>query len=118
MINKDKLIILVLTTVSAVATYFINNELGLGPFLANGSIGVLAALLFSKGLAAAIYTASFVGMSADFVLPSLTTAVIAGLVVGVVILATKPILAGWGGKGGTTAALAVLLTLAIINLPI
>jgi len=104
-----------LAIISAVITYFMNHDLGLGPFLANGIVGITAALFLPKALAAATYTASFVGMSADFVLPSISTALLAGVIVGVVIISTKPIFAGWGGKGGTTAALSVILTLFMIN---
>ncbi|OWZ83271.1 hypothetical protein [Natranaerobius trueperi] len=114
--NKEHITIVGLSIVSALITYTLNVIVGYGPFIANGFVGILAALLLPKGLTAATYTASFVGMSDDFVIPSLTIAALAGLIVGIMIIITKPILAGWGGKGGTTAALSVVLTLAVINI--
>ncbi|ACB83687.1 hypothetical protein [Natranaerobius thermophilus] len=116
---KDSILTITMAFIAVLITYYINHGLGLGPFIANGTVGIVAALTLPKGLAAAAYTASFVGMSADFILPTFSTALISGIIAGIVILATKPIFAGWGGKGGTTAALAVLLTLIVVNyLPI
>jgi len=50
------------------------------------------------------------------VLPSIMFALIGGLIAGFVIITTTEIYAGIGGKGGTTAAAAALVTRAISGL--
>ncbi|WP_026476633.1 hypothetical protein [Alkaliphilus transvaalensis] len=102
--------------VAVIVTWFLNHELGLGPIVANGLVGVMAALFLSPPLAAVTYASSFVGMSSITVLPSLTAAAIGGIIIGGIWLLTSEIYAGIGGKGGTTAALATLITKAIMNI--
>lgn len=107
--------IIILAVTASTTTYYLNHAYNLGPFIASGLIGVIAASLLTPGFAAAAYTASFVGMSAEFVLPGVSTAALAGVAVGIIAFMTKPIFAGWGGKGGITAATAVLITLLGLN---
>ncbi|MFY9416837.1 MAG: hypothetical protein WAQ41_07335, partial [bacterium] len=78
-------------------------------------VGIVAGIVLPADLAGAAYTASFVGMSATAVLPSLGFALLAGIVVGIVIISTGPVYAGMGGKGGTTAATSVLITRGIMR---
>ncbi|ABR50242.1 hypothetical protein Amet_4161 [Alkaliphilus metalliredigens QYMF] len=115
-LDKSKLIVLLCAFVSVVVTWYINHEMGYGAIVANGLVGVLAAIFLPGPLAGATYTASFVGMSSTVVLPSLLAAGIGGLVVGAVIVLTTEIYAGIGGKGGTTAALSGLITRTIMNI--
>ena len=104
-----------MATIGAVFTWYLNHELGYGAIIANGFVGVLAGLALPGDLAGAAYTASFVGMSATSIIPSLGFSILAGVVSGIVIVATVPIYAGLGGKGGTTAATSVLITRGIIR---
>jgi hypothetical protein len=115
-IDRGKLGILALAIGSTSLTWILNHHLGLGPIVANGLIGVLAAILMPGALAGVAYTSSFVGMSSLAVLPSIMFALIGGLIAGFVIIATTEIYAGIGGKGGTTAAAAALVTRAISGL--
>jgi len=96
--------------VGAVATWWLNTQLGLGPAVASGIIGVLAALVLPGELAVAAYTASFAGMSSISVLTGLPMALTAGFLVGVVFIIALPVYQGFGGKLGTIAASAVLGT--------
>ena len=89
--------------------------MGYGPIVANGLIGVIAAILLPASLAGVTFTASFVGMSSTAIIPSLQAAALGGLVVGFIIMTTTEIYAGIGGKGGTTAALASLITKTILG---
>ncbi len=113
LLDKRKLEILALAIGSTSLTWILNHHLGLGPIVANGLIGVLAAFLMPGALAGVAYTSSFVGMSSLAVLPSLMLALIGGLIAGLVIITTTEVYAGIGGKGGTTAAAAALVTKAI-----
>lgn len=106
---------IIVATIGAVFTWYLNHELGYGAIIANGFVGVLAGLALPGDLAGAAYTASFVGMSATSIIPSLGFSILAGVVSGIVIVATVPIYAGLGGKGGTTAATSVLITRGIIR---
>lgn len=113
--KKADLLILVITILAALITFYIHHELGLGPFIASGLVGVIAALVLSPEKAAAAYTASFVGMSAQSVLPAMHIVVFAGLIIGGLVIITRPVFAGWGGKGGITAASAALITILVVH---
>ncbi len=113
--SKNRIIYTMLATIGAAGlTWFINHELGYGAMIASGLIGVIAGVTLPNDLAGAAYAASFAGMSANFVLPTLGTALIAGSLAGIIVVATVPIFGGIGGKGGTTAAAAVLMTAALV----
>jgi len=115
-IDRNKIYIIVCSIVGASFTWLINHKLGYGAIVANGVIGVFAAIILPNVLAGAAYTASFVGMSSIAILPSITAASFGGFVVGIIIIATKEIYAGIGGKGGTTAAAATLITKTILSI--
>ncbi len=100
----------------ATFTWFINHQMGYGAVVANGLVGVIAAMILPGYLAGVTYTASFVGMSSTVVIPSLLVASLGGLIVGVVFLATTEVYVGIGGKGGTTAALASIITRTIVSI--
>ncbi|SET07050.1 hypothetical protein SAMN05660297_01299 [Natronincola peptidivorans] len=101
---------------AVVITWYINHEMGYGALVANGLVGVLAAIFLPGPLAGAAYAASFVGMSGLAVIPSMGVAALGGVVVGIVLVFTGEIYAGVGGKGGTTAALSVQITRFLANL--
>lgn len=115
-IDKNATKIILLSILGAVATWILNHQIGLGPIIANGIIGVAAGLFLPKALAGTTYTASFVGMSGINVIPSILGVVLGGIVVGIILANTQEIYAGLGGKGGTTAALSTLITKSILNL--
>ncbi|HLR20978.1 MAG TPA: hypothetical protein VK087_03135 [Tissierellaceae bacterium] len=115
-INKKNSYIIICSIISAGLTWFINHEIGFGAVIANGLIGVVAVALLPNDLAGIAYTSSFVGMSSLEIIPSLTVAVLVGLVVSLVLIATVEVYAGIGGKGGTTVALSTIITKAITSL--
>jgi hypothetical protein len=115
-VDKEKFYTLLCTFVSVIVTWFINHKIGYGAIVANGIVGVIAAVLLPEKLAGVTYTASFVGMSSIAVIPTFITAALGGVLSGMVILATSEIYAGIGGKGGTTAALSTIITKAIIGI--
>lgn len=108
-INYDHIFLIIGTTLAAAITWYINHTLDYGPIIANGLVGIFVGLLFSKQKAGAYYIASFVGMSGQGIVPSITMAGLIGMFAGFVIIFSKEIYDGVGGKGGTIAALSTQL---------
>lgn len=115
-INKKTIYTFICSIIGVTLTWFINHKIGYGAVIANGLVGVMAATFLPNDLAGITYTSSFVGMSSLAVIPSMTSAILGGLIVSLVFLSTAEIYAGIGGKGGTTAALSTIITRAIISL--
>ena len=115
-INKKRLYILICSFIGVTLTWFINHKMGYGAVIANGLVGVMAAIFLPNDLAGITYTSSFVGMSSLAVIPSMTAATLGSLIVGLILLTTVEIYAGIGGKGGTTAALSTIITKTIIGI--
>lgn len=114
-LDKAKLQVFLCSFIAVIITWFLNHQMGYGAIVANGLVGVLAAILLPGPLAGATYTASFVGMSSMAIIPSIAAASVGGIVVGIILVLTTEIYAGIGGKGGTTAALSTLITKTIIG---
>jgi hypothetical protein len=114
-IDRKKLNILFCSLTGVIITWFINHQLGYGAIIANGLVGIIATILLPAPLAGVAYTASFVGMSSTAIIPSLMGAALGGLIVGIILLVTTEIYSGIGGKGGTTAALASIITKTIVS---
>jgi len=108
--------ILLVSLSGAIVTWWLNTQLGLGPAVASGIIGVVAALILPGELAVAAYTASFAGMSSVTVLTGLPMAAIAGIIVGGIFIIALPVYQGFGGKLGTIAASAVLATVFLYSI--
>lgn len=114
--NRRYFSILLCSFISVIVTWFINHEMGYGAVIANGLVGIIAATFLPGDLAGVTYTSSFVGMSSLAVLPDIGSAVLGGIMVGLIIASTAEIYAGFGGKGGTTAALSTQITRALLRL--
>ncbi len=102
-------------TAGAVAAYLLARLRGLGPVFGSSVVGILAGgvSLVVPGttlLAAAAFCGSFTGMSHSGRLPSVASVALAGVVTGVLFAAAVPVLAGFGGKLGTIAFVACLVT--------
>lgn len=115
-INYENIFLIIGTTLSAAITWYINHNLGYGPIIANGIVGIFVGLLFSTKKAGAFYIASFIGMSGQGIVHSVTMAGIIGLFAGFVIIFSQEIYAGIGGKGGTIAALSTQLIRILMSL--
>ena len=115
-VSKKRLPILICSFIGVTLTWFINHRMGYGAVIANGLVGVMAAIFLPNRLAGITYTSSFVGMSSLEVIPSMTAAILGSLIVGLILLTTEEIYAGIGGKGGTTAALSTIITKTIIRI--
>ena len=115
-INKKSLYIFICSFIGVNLTWFINHKIGYGPVIANGLVGVMAAIFLPNDLAGITYTSSFVGMSSLAVIPSMTASTLGSVIVWLIFLNTAEIYAGIGGKGGTTAALSTIITKAIMSI--
>lgn len=109
-IRKKHILILLCAFFGVTVTWYINHTMGLGAIVANGLVGVFAAIFLPNDLAGITYTSSFVGMSSLAVVPTLPAAAFASLIVGIIFLLTADIYKGIGGKGGTTAALSTIIS--------
>ena len=115
-VSKKRLSILICSFIGVTLTWFINHEMGYGAVIANGLVGVMAAIFLPNNLAGITYTSSFVGMSSLAVIPSMAAAILGSLIVGLILLTTQEIYSGIGGKGGTTAALSTIITKTIVRI--
>ena len=115
-VNKRRLYILICAFIGVTLTWFMNHEMGYGAVIANGLVGVMAAIVLPNDLAGITYASSFVGMSSLAVIPTMAAAVLGSLIMGLILLTTVEIYAGIGGKGGTTAALSTIITKTIMSI--
>lgn len=115
-INKRRLHVLTCSFIGVTLTWFINHKMGYGPVIANGLVGVMAAIFLPNSLAGITYTSSFIGMSSLSVISSIGAAALSSLIVGSILLLTVEIYSGIGGKGGTTAALSTIITKTIMRI--
>ena len=113
--NKTNLLLVLCAIIGASVTWYLNHTMDYGAFIANGLVGVVAAILLKPQYAATTYIASFVGMSSTAVLQTMPIAALAGGLVGFVILTSKEVYAGIGGKGGTISTIAVQITKTIFS---
>ncbi len=95
--------------IGALVTYALDYELKLGAVVAAGAVG-LAAGLFVKDNAAALYTGAFIGMASKTVLPSYPQVIVAGVLAGIIYVMALTVCGGLGGKLGTMAVTGVVVT--------
>ncbi len=104
------LLIVVLSAVGAICTYSLHTRLPPGPVLASGLVGIAGGMILpimfgdpGVTMAAAVFAASFAGMSDTTRVSSEWWMGIAGVAVGLTFVYTMPYLGGSGGKLGTIA---------------
>lgn len=118
---KDLYLILFAVT-GAISTFFINIELKLGPVIAAGFIGTLASFVPSinkksnllKEVPPAVYCGTFVGMTSVSVAPNLKFILFAGFIAGSILILSKNIFNGFGGKLGTIAFSSIAISSIIL----
>ena len=108
----------VAATAGALAAFVLSVHYDHGAVVGSAAVGLAAGLLAPPALgttlggtvAAAAFAGSFVGMVSETRLPSLALVGLAGAVSGVVFVGVAPVFAGSGGKLGTVAFTACLVT--------
>ncbi len=83
-------------------TYFLSVNLGMGPVVAAGLVGLFATLALPR-FDVPIYCGAFAGMACPILLHTYFHVSLAGLVAGMVFVLTKSVFNGFGGKLGTIA---------------
>jgi hypothetical protein len=110
------------SVVAAVVTFTLHHRSPLDPVSASGVVGLLGGValpwlypIAGDLLAAAIYAASFAGMSDSTRIPDERWMALAGIVVGLVVAFTEPYLGGSGGKLGTIAFVSCLAVYGLLG---
>jgi len=101
----------------AAVTWYINNDLHLGPVLAAGAVGTFGSLLpefnkrsdYLKHLPPAIYCGAFIGMSSLKVAHGFLFVFAASFFAGVLLVLSKSLFFGMGGKLGLIAFSGVVI---------
>lgn len=102
----------------ALTCYFLNNIYHLGPVISAGIVGTLASLIpllnrkstYLKQLPATFYCGAFIGMTNITIASSVYFVLAASFFAGVLLLVSKSLFNGLGGKLGTVAFTAVTIT--------
>ena len=116
--------LIVFVVAGALSTYFCSTQLNFGPVIAASGVGFFASFLpifnrkssILKELPEAVYCGAFVGMTAPKVADGIPFILFAGFLTGVILLLSKNVFNGFGGKLGTIAFGGVALTSLLIFL--
>ena len=107
---------------AALATFLLSVRLDHGPVVGSAVVGLVAGLvcppLFAAGdaVAAVAFCASFAGMATPERIPGPGAMLLAGGVAGTAFVGATPYFVGFGGKLGTIAFAACLLTAGLLSL--
>lgn len=107
----------------AVVTFWLTSHLGLSSVIAVGIIGVLASFIpsitpvnhLTKQIPAAAYCGAFVGMTSPKVAGDFDFILLASVAAGVLLILSKNVFHGYGGKLGTVAFGGVVLVVFLIE---
>lgn len=102
-IGAPEIKIFVAVICGAVASYWLNTRIGLGPVLGEGLVLILAALTF-PALGAPIASGAFLGMVTAKVFPGFEHLLLAAAIAGVINVLAKDVMGGFGGKLGAMGA--------------
>ncbi|MFZ4863316.1 hypothetical protein ACL9RF_14155 [Sphingobacterium sp. Mn56C] len=110
--------------VGAVCSYYLNQRLGLGPVLGASIVGTVASFIpqlhkksdYLINLPTPLYCGAFIGMSSTRVASDFTFVLVASFFTAVLLIVSKSLLKGVGGKLGTLAFLGVAITYFLIYL--
>ncbi|QUO47653.1 MULTISPECIES: hypothetical protein [Halorubrum] len=114
--------LVVAAALAAVATFLVSVRLDHGPVVGSAVIGLAAGVvcppLFAAGdaVAAVAFCASFAGMATPERIPGTGPMLLAGGVAGVGFVGAAPYFVGFGGKLGTIAFTACLVTSGVLSL--
>jgi len=115
-LTYENLFIILCAGFTAAITWAINHKFGYGPIVASGLVGMIVGTMVSPKKAGILYITSFIGMSSQEIVHSMTMAGVIGILAGFFIIFTQDIYAGIGGKGGTIAAFSTQLVRILMNL--
>ncbi len=104
--------------IGALASFYLNHFLSLGPVISAAAVGSVGSFIpnlnkrshYMKQLPAAIYCGAFIGMSSIGVAPDIKFILIASFFTAILLIISKNLFAGVGGKLGTLAFAGVVIT--------
>jgi hypothetical protein len=104
--------------IGAVSSFYLNHYLGLGPVISAAATGTLGSFIpevnkesnYLKQLPAVMYCGAFIGMSSTRVAPDIFFILAASFFTALLILVSKSLFSGVGGKLGTLAFTGVAIT--------
>lgn len=104
--------------IGAISSFYLNNYVGLGPVISATAIGAMGSFTpalrtqsdYLKQLPAAIYCGAFIGMSSTNVVPDIIFVLTSSFFTAILILVSKSLFSGVGGKLGTLAFTGVVIT--------
>ena len=104
--------------VGALASFYLNHFLKLGPVISAAAVGSIASFIpnlnkrspYMQQLPAAIYCGAFIGMTSIGVAPNISFILTASFFTAILLILSKNLFAGVGGKLGTLAFAGVVIT--------
>ncbi|WP_316828703.1 hypothetical protein [Pedobacter miscanthi] len=104
--------------IGAVTSFYLNHYLSLGPVISASAVGLTGSFLplfrkssaYLRQLPAAVYCGAFIGMSSTAVAPSILFVLTASFFTAILIIVSKSLFSGVGGKLGTLAFAGVVIT--------
>lgn len=120
----EKISIAIWVPIGAISSYFLNHHLALGSVFAASTVGLIAALLpylnkksnYLSQMPTAIYCGAFIGMSSTKVAHDLYFIIAASTCTAILLIVSKSLLHGIGGKLGTLAFAGVAITYLVLFL--
>ena len=114
----EHILVVLWIPVGAVSSFYLNHYLGLGPVMSGSAIGAAGSFVpeikkrshYLKQVPAVIYCGAFIGMSSTHVAPDIFFILAASFFTAVLILVSKSLFSGVGGKLGTLAFTGVVIT--------
>lgn len=103
--------------IAALASFYLNHYCALGPVIPAALLGTLASFIpllrkrshYLQQIPAAIYCGAFIGMSSRGVAPDFTFILTAGCFTALLLILSKSLFSGLGGKLGTLAFAGVVI---------
>ncbi len=114
----EHILIVLWIPAGALTCYFLNHGYHLGPVISAGIVGTVASFIpllnkqstYLKQLPATFYCGAFIGMTSLSIASSVYFVLAASFFAGVLLLVSKSLFNGLGGKLGTVAFTAVTIT--------
>lgn len=104
--------------IGALTSFYLNHFIKLGPVISAATVGSIASFIpvlkkesnYLRQLPAAIYCGAFIGMSSTGVAPNILFIMTASFFTAILLILSKNLFAGVGGKLGTLAFAGVVIT--------
>lgn len=114
----EHILVVLWIPVGAMSSFYLNHYLGLGSVMSASSIGTAGSFIpeikkqshYLKQVPAVMYCGAFIGMSSTQVAPDIFFILAASFFTAVLILVSKSLFSGVGGKLGTLAFTGVVIT--------